>query len=375
MDLKMFFDPIEIEVENTSPNSFHSSIYANHGKMPDYSSMDIALIGLGEYRGIGLENSTKSASKIREVIYQLDKGFGKNAVIDLGNLRNGPMLEDTYQRLGEVCSFLIDKGIIPVIFGGSHDLDFGQYLGYELLDKNVSMLNVDSRIDIHSESKVSLNHLNKIFQGKSLFSYHQLGYQSFLVNESELELIDSLGFEAERIGVVKENLKEIEPAIREADFLSFDVSSIKSYHLPGSINSTPFGLDGEEACQICWYAGQNEKLNSIGIYNYDSITDDQNDTGAFSIATMIWYFIEGFYHRKGDKPFISDDYLRYEVHMGGSPESIKFYKSKITERWWMEIPENDDRFNRNRRISCSHSDYEKAQKGEVPDKWLTAMRK
>ena len=87
---------------------------------------------------------------------------------------------------------------------------------------------------------------------------------------------------------------------------------------------------------------------------------------------MIWYLIEGYYHRKGDKNFMSNDYLKYEVHLGGDPDSIRFYKSKLSESWWMEVPnpESQGLFNRNSMLACSYSDYETALKGDVPDRWF-----
>jgi formiminoglutamase len=92
---------------------------------------------------------------------------------------------------------------------------------------------------------------------------------------------------------------------------------------------------------------------------------------------MIWYFIEGFYHRKGDKNFISNDYLMYEVHLGGEPETIRYFKSKKSEKWWMEVPkiENDGMFNRSRMIACSYGDYKDAQEGNIPDRWLNYFNK
>lgn len=377
MDLKLFFDPTEVDVDKT-PTSFQSSIYINKHKMPDYQGMDIALIGLREYRGSENKGSEKSPDEIRKQLFKLKKGFGDYAVVDLGNFRNGPNLEDTYLRLKEVCSYLMEKNIIPVLFGGSHDLDLGQYYSYENEGKLVSVLNVDNSMDFGGQN-ASEGHLGKIFKHNPnyLFSYYQLAYQSYLVDQKEMELIDQLAFEAVRLGVVKENIKDIEPMVRDADMLTFDLSALQVSYAPGASDAKVYGLTGEEACQLSWYAGQNEKLSSVGLYNYDEASDTADRKNAFVIGTMIWYFIEGFYHRKGDKNFKSNDYLVYEVHFGGEPETIKFYKSKLSERWWMEVPNAESMgvFNRNRMIACNYSDYEMALTGEVPDRWLNFYSK
>lgn len=377
MDLKLFFDPTEVDVDKT-PTSFQSSIYVNRHKMPEYSGMDIALIGLKEYRGSGKKGSEKSADEIRKQLFKLKKGFGDYAVVDLGNFRNGPKLEDTYLRLKEVCNYLMDKNIIPILFGGSHDLDLGQYYSYEGSGKLVSVLNIDNSMDFGGDN-ASEGHLGRMFKHNPnyLFSYCQLAYQSYLVDQKELELMDQLAFESVRLGVVKENIKDIEPIIRDADMMTFDLSALQVNYVPGASDAKVYGLTGEEACQLSWYAGQNEKLSSIGLYNYDEALDDADRKNAFVICTMIWYFVEGYYHRKGDKNFMSNDYIVYEVHFGGEPETIKFYKSKLSERWWMEVPNAESLgvFNRSRMIACNYSDYELALTGEVPDRWLNFYSK
>ena len=378
MDLKLFFDPIEVDVDQASA-SFQSSIYINRHKMPDHEGMDIALIGMGEYRGCGMSANQKSADEIRKQLYRLKKGYGDYGIVDLGNFRNGPKLEDTYLRLKEVCGYLMEKGVIPVIFGGSHDLDLGQYYAYETSEKLISVLNIDNEMDLDDSEVSAKEHIGKIFKHSPnyLFSYYHLAYQSYLTNQKSIELLERLSFEAVRLGVVKENIKDIEPVVRDADMLTFDISALQAFYAPGASNSKVYGLTGEESCQLCWYAGQNEKMSSIGLYNYDATKDSEDRKTAFVMATMIWYFIEGYYHRKGDKNFKSNDYLMYEVHLGGEPDTIRFYKSKLSERWWMEVPnpDADGLFNRNRMIACNYSDYDLALKGELPDRWMNFYNK
>lgn len=378
MDLKLFFDPIDIDVDKT-PASFQSSIYINRHKMPDHEGLDIALIGIKEYRGSSRKVNPDSANEIRNQLYRLKKGFGEYGIIDLGNFRNGPTVDDTYLRLKEVCAYLMDKGIIPILFGGSQDMDVGQYYSFETAEKLVSVLNVDNKMDFDEGKTNEDVHIGKILKHSPnyLFSYYHLAYQSYLTNQKELELIEKLSFEAVRLGVVKENIKEIEPMIRDADMMTFDMSALQAFYAPGAFDSKVYGLTGEEACQLWWYAGQNEKMSSVGVYNYNADEDDDDRRTAFVISTMIWYFIEGYYHRKGDKNFKSNDYLMYEVHLGGEPDTIRFYKSKLSERWWMEVPNPDGSglFNRNRMLACNYSDYELALKGEVPDRWINFFNK
>ncbi len=94
------------------------------------------------------------------------------------------------------------------------------------------------------------------------------------------------------------------------------------------------------------------------------------------IATMIWYFIEGFYHRKNERDFKSNDFMKYSVSMPVEPEVITFYKSKFTEKWWMEVtPQHNNRYSRNSIVPCSYNDYQTATKGEIPERYLNALAK
>jgi hypothetical protein len=209
-----------------------------------------------------------------------------------------------------------------------------------------------------------------------LFSSTHLAYQSFLVDPSLVTALEKLYFEHVRLGQLRDNFKEMEPLIRDADLISFDLSAIQSSVVPGAVDAQPFGLSGEEASQICWFAGSNEKLSSFGVYGYDPYYDDTYNKTAQVAAVMIWYFIEGFYSRKDTLSFKSAAYLKYTVSMDSKPNTLVFYKSKRSGKWWMEIPYNDaSRFERVSIVPCSYSDYQQAQQGEIPERWVTAQIK
>ncbi|MEO1052140.1 MAG: formimidoylglutamase [Bacteroidota bacterium] len=384
MDLKIFFNPIDADEfsDINSLSAFYKSISVYGEKMPDYQDVDIALIGLEENRGTDSDPGVQyAASEIRKKLFNLKKGYGTYKVIDLGNLRNGVTLEETYSRIREVCQILIESNVLPVLFGGSHDLDYGQYQAYDGLDKLISLINVDAFLDMEDglTDVANKEHIHKILlhDPNYLFNYSHLAFQSYLIDSGSINTLEKLYFEAYRLGHIRSNINDMEPVIRNADMMSFDITSIKSSDAPGNSNAQPFGLTGEEACQICWYAGLNEKLSSIGFYEYNPEMDDQAKKTASVIATMIWYFIEGFYHRKNEQDFKANDYLKYVVSMPSDPETLIFYKSKLSEKWWMEVPHprSGDPYQRNCIVPCSYTDYESATKGELPERYINTHSK
>ena len=383
MDLSIFFSPPDESVYSsiTSPSSLVKNIRIFGEKMPDYKDAHVAIIGVNETRGAGHHAGKSHApDEIRRKLYQLKKGTGAYRIVDLGNLNLGIDLDETYVRLSEVCRILLEHNVLPIILGGTHDLDYGQYWAYERLEKLVSLLNIDAFLDLEDKHGASPDrrHIHKILlhEPNFLLSYTHLAYQSYLIDPSSISVLEKLYFEAFRIGQMRTNLQEMEPAIRQADLLSFDIAAIRSSDAPGCDRAQPFGLSGEDACQICWYAGMNEKLSSVGIYGYSPDLDDAHKKSASVIATMVWYFIEGFYHRKNERDFKSNDFTKFTVSMPVEPELLTFYKSKFTERWWMEVPiATKSTYSRNSIVPCSYNDYQAATKGEVPERYISALGK
>jgi formiminoglutamase len=384
MDLTILFSPVEESLYDdiTSSSSFFKTINIFGDKMPGYRDAQVAIFGIDENRGASVNGSSlQGPDEIRKKLYRLKKGKGGARILDMGNLNPGRDLDETYVRVSEVCRILLENNVLPLIIGGSQDLDYGQFTAYETMEKLVSFLNIDAFLDLEDKGNPLANrkHINKILlhEPNYLFSYTHLAYQSYLIDPSSVAVLEKLYFEAFRVGQMRSNLGEMEPTVRNADLVSFDISAIRSADAPGSSMAQPFGLTGEDACQICWYAGLNEKLSSVGFYEYNPDYDDVHKKTASVIATMIWYFIEGYNHRKNEPNFRGMDFLKYVVSMPGETETLVFYKSKLSEKWWMEVPYPNgiERYSRNSIVPCSYSDYQTAVKGEVPERYINTLAK
>ncbi|MFP4088710.1 MAG: formimidoylglutamase [Cyclobacteriaceae bacterium] len=383
MNLSIFFSPVGPESYEGvyAANSFFRSIQVHIDMFPNYMDADIAIIGLTEKRGNSENGGAERApDKIRQALYRLKKGSGAYQVVDLGNLNNGHSLEETRLRIKEVCETLINNNTLPVLIGGTHDLDYGQYQAYESMEKLISVLSVDAMIDIDpgheadDEGSAWKNHLHHILihEPNYLLNYSHIAYQSYLVDHSVPTLLDKFYFDTYRLGLVSQKINSMEPVIRGADMLSFDISAIKMEDAPGNTHAQPFGLNGQEACQLCWYAGHSEKLTSAGFYEYNPVWDNERKKTASVVATMVWYLIEGYYHRTYENDFESNSFTKYIVPMPSTPSVITFYKAKKSEKWWMEVPNPQVEAIRERMsiIPCDPSDYEMATKGELPDRWI-----
>ena len=392
MSLADFFTPIDAE-KIIPKNGYYTS---QLGSKIEYFSVDfpdleqksdIAIIGVQEDRN-AINNSGCSLGPdyVREKLYQLNEGNYNTKIIDLGNIRQGAAVTDTYIALKTVVNELVKKDIIPVIIGGGQDLTYAQYLAYESLEQKVDLVIIDPRFDLDDDDKgmetietTSTSYLNKIFlhDPNYLFNYSNLGYQTYYTSQDSLRVMDKLYFDTHRLGEITGNVAVAEPIIRNASMVSFDVGAIRSSDAAGNANANPNGFWGNEACQLARYAGINDKLSSIGFYEFNPAYDSNGQT-AMLLAQMIWYFIDGVYGRKKDFPLHpKSQYLIYKTSLKHDDQELVFVKSKKTDRWWMQVP-YPSRGSKNERfhlVPCRYDDYKTAVSGEMPDLWWRTFQK
>lgn len=347
------------------------------------STDQIAILGVLEDRG-NKENmgAAMSPNVFRSYFYKLYKGIGFDNIIDLGNIKPGNSLSDTYFAVTETVSQLMKNGVIPIIIGGSKDLAYANFLAYEKLEQTVNHTSIDSAFNIGDSSQEinSKNFLSKIVlhQPNYLFNFSNIGYQSYFVSRNEINLIDSLFFDTYRLGMVRADIRENEPIIRNADFVSFDISSIRQSEAPACAGATPNGLFGDEACQLARYAGMSDKLTSIGFYEVNPTLDFHGQTSHL-LAQMIWYFMDGVFNRKQDFPACNKtEYIKYTVAMEEQKTDITFYKSEKSDRWFMDVPypnAKKSKYERHLLVPCSYNDYLVACNNEIPDRWVQTLKK
>ncbi|HXB11901.1 MAG TPA: formimidoylglutamase, partial [Bacteroidia bacterium] len=316
MEIEQYLTPAKIE--RTEYESFMWGSHVKQFKEKEFPKLDgvkVAIIGVGEDRNAGKNKGCAAApDKIREGFYSLSCVEGLS-VADLGNIVPGNKASDTYHALSFICSELLDRKIVPFIIGGSQELTYANYLAYQRQQQTVNIVCIDRKLDLGTmDAELDSNsYLNKILQHEPnlLFNFSLVGYQTHFMNTSELESMNKMYFDLYRLGQLQANLEEAEPFVRNADIMSFDISSIRRSDAPGTFHSTPNGLYGEEACQVFRYAGMSDKLSSIGIYEVNPLFDNRNQTTELA-AQLIWYFLEGFSNRKSDFPDISEkDYIKY----------------------------------------------------------------
>ncbi|MDB5120839.1 MAG: arginase [Sphingobacteriales bacterium] len=368
-------------------SQFGSKIDSYFSEFPDIvnGEYDIAILGvLDDRNSIDNVGCALAPDYVREKFYRLNAGNYTTRIVDLGNIKAGSKVSDTYVALKMVIADLIKRNICPVVIGGGQDLTYAQYMAYEELEQKVDLVVVDSQFDLNESADGTIEtnsdaYLNKIFlhQPNYLFNYSNIGYQTYFVNQDSLKVMEVLYFDVHRLGDISGKINVTEPIIRNANMLSFDMSAIRFSDACGNANAGPNGLYGEEACQICRYAGMNDKLTSIGFYEFNPAFDTNGAT-AMLLAQMIWCFADGFYNRKKDLPLQpKSQYLIYRASLKEGTYELIFVKSKKTDRWWMQVPypTGNSKNERYHLVPCQYEDYQTAMVGEMPDLWWRTYQK
>ncbi len=378
MDISAFLNPVKEEVvENchlTQKKQLGNTltIFKNEEDFPELEGFQIAIIGVEEERyAVDNEGCKAGPDAIRHALYPLFNHWPDLKIVDLGNVKAGLRVEDTYYALSEVFLTLLKYHIVPMILGGSQDLTYPIYQVYENTGKLVNITAIDPRFDLGEDgeginSESYLSHII-LHQPNYLFNYTNIGYQTYYIDNENINLMKQLLFDIYRLGTIKNRAELSEPLLRSADIITIDAAAFCAADMPGVKRSSPNGFSSEDGCKMTRYAGLNPKLTSIGFFNYNP-SFDVNYQSANNLAEMIWYFLEGFSFRQNDFPTAEnrDEFTKYIVKLEDYDELI-FLCHKTTGKWWMEISEHF--------IPCSKSDYDMAMRNELPDRWWQFYQK
>ncbi len=331
-------------------------IYAN--TFPKLKKTQIALMGLSE-----------SANMFRKYFYDLAWRFGDIEIADLGNLVETNDEKQRQFALSEAVGELLNINVIVVIVGGNTHATFSHYKAYRQQLEPIEIVNVTPSIDFEEGTPLRQILIDK---PSNLFNIDFVGTQAYYISENTASLLEKMYFENHRLGEVRNNIEETEPILRSSHLLMFDMNSLRLSDAPGTVSKSPNGLYAEEAARISRYAGVSNKLSSAFFYGLD----DQNldSTSHQLLAQMIWYFIDGVTARYYDHPETNHpDFLIFRNKLNSTGHEITFYKSRKSNRWWMEIPHPYD--NKTFFIGCSYKDYELVCNGEMPDRWWRAYQR
>ena len=148
--------------------------------------------------------------------------------------------------------------------------------------------------------------------------------------------------------------------MRNANIVGFDMKALNT-------QGNPNGIDPRLSCILAKYAGQSNKTNFLGLFE---LIDNAILNKLYS--EIIWYFIDGIDKRIEETDFNdSQTFNKYIVQTSG--RDITFFKSKISEKWWMLIHSPSSSFTNY--LPCLEVDYQYALNDNIPIRWLKASKR
>jgi len=382
-----FLQPVQLEVlefiQALSVQHLGAKVILHtQNSFPNLYNINVAILGISERR-----HTTEDVNLdyFRKEFYRLHAGNWDVNIADIGNILLGDSVNDTYFILNQITTKLLKKNITLIVVGGKQDLTYPLYRAYDKLGKMINIVSVDRKFDFGDAHSImtSDSYLSKIIVEKpnNLYNYSNIGYQTYFVSQEEMDLMNKMFFDSYKLGQIGTDITITEPVLRDADLVSLDLTSIQSAYTGNFYNFVPNGFNGREICAVSRYAGISDRVSVFGIFNLSGLYSE-----AVLIAQMVWYFIEGFTHRYKEYPNLNlENCTKYIVSFENDTELV-FYKSEISQRWWMQISKNINNTKESVAIknkltnfasllSCSEQDYQEALRGNYPECWWKEQKK
>lgn len=324
--------------------------------------VQVALVGVQE----------KAANTVRTHLWGTANAFEANSVADLGNLRKADA-----NYLMPVLYELLSSGIVPILIGGNDEHGKAQFLAYQELKNLLHVGIVDQlpRFGEHTAGHAEVYHSLLYPRHPLLFQLTLLGLQAHQLPPATVQWLNKEQVEWMRLGRSRTSLEDTEPLLRDLDMLAFHLGAIRASDAPAVANASPSGYLTEEACQLARYAGMSDKVTSFGVYGFQPNLDSNGHT-AQVVSQLVWYFLDGYFNRKGDFPLSTRHLTEYVVELPQYQYHLTFWKSTKSGRWWFQVPTPVKRKQqRHRLVACSYQDYQAACREELPERLVAAMQR
>ena len=379
-DWEYFFNKVEngsaIAFEGDEIHTLKSNVSFFHELTDvDLSSYNIAVIGVCDARNSYNKSCSKAPDQIRRSLYGLADFSGNINILDLGNLR-GKTINDKYQLLEDVVYDLMECNVLPLVIGGSQDYTLPLARAVKRHKRYYRLAVVDCKVDwVRPDKDFSSTGFLGLLCGEDRSVPEDLsivGCQKYLISADQFDQLRNHSFDFLRLGEIKQKgIKIVEPWMRDADLISFDINAIRQSDLPVRFESGPNGFFADEACQIAWYAGVSDQLKVFGLFEL-GIGEPDDCINPMVAAQVLWHLLEGYSLRCKDYPVKEiEDYRQFIVHLDEYGVDMKFYNNPDNDRWWVEVPGMES----NVIIACDRNDFELASGREIPDKWFRFLKK
>lgn len=321
----------------------NAAIFPDYQADTDISQFDIVLVEI---------KSKNQNLAFREQLYNFY--FEQNIkILDFGYIS----IEKT-EILDKIASACFQNNAKLILVSSDIDISTRIYRTMTTNQQKITPVFVDSFVEFSDENKTIWD-LMRLY---SDFLWHPalIAYQNYLIPPQIIQILNENKFETIRLSQLLQNNTN-EPYIRLADSLSINMDAIKFSDNPASKNPQPNGLTAREICKISYLHGLSEKSQFMGIFNYDSETDNLKVTAKL-VAQIIWHYADAFSLKKKAEKIAENGKI---LHISSDNEKLKdkelkFIYNENLKLWFFEIEKNQ-------KIPCNFSDYDLARQGKISD--------
>jgi hypothetical protein len=217
-------------------------------------------------------------------------------------------------------------------------------------------------------------YFHKLLQNQTSDYCAVLGFQTSLSSPAGLDALRTRYCESLRLGLLKEDLSLAEPLLRDADYVWFDLTTLRASDAPLRKHLNVNGLYAEEACRLINYVALSNRTKALFMHSFSCLCC-LNGVALSLLAQLIWHLAEGLAGRIREELINFSENIAFKeimVDMGVSGQELYFLYSETTQRWWIKVPYNKENI---QWIPCDHSDYQVACQGRVPVRWLWHYQK
>lgn len=274
-----------------------SSRFASQIERDDPEDCEIALIGMPDDTGVGLNHGRPGAkdgpSALRAALSRYGvaepSGWAWPRVLDAGDVVVDPGdLSETHRRVSQAVEAIVERGMLPIGIGGGHDLTFPFVRGVVGSGGPWQGVYFDPHLDVRDEEGSGMP-FRRLVEG---------GYANALTIHGFQQLANSLDhvrwFQAHG-GRISE-LGPDDPWPERDTFVSLDMDVIDQAFAPGVSAMNPCGWSPETAERWVAAAGRNPRVRCFDIMELSPPNDPSGRTARLA-AHLLLTFIRAFAER------------------------------------------------------------------------------
>ncbi len=243
-----------------------------------WATSRVILLGCPEDEGVrrnqGRPGARFAPREIRRALYRYPVGGAHRdlRLLDLGDIRSGPTLEETHERLRGVVYRVLAAGKKAVVLGGGNDISYPDVAALRQVAERLLVLNIDRHLDVRAAEQRNSGTPYRQLLEEGLIrpdQFHEVACNTFANSPAHLEWLRTLGVGIHVLGELrKEGVGSAVGSIvaessADAIFFGFDLDVVRAVEAPGVSDPGPMGLTAREVCEIADIAAKDPRTRLI----------------------------------------------------------------------------------------------------------------